>query len=198
MHCKSIRIWDGDIGDEGVRAIHQYIIDTNNPKVELIEFLNCGIGPLGCEFISRMLNPLLSTNISILTLDYNEFGNEGLYNLMLYCKSNKTLKYLSLNYCRIDENGIRYFQDFLTSTSVQLEVLNLQGNPLKNTGVSELIQLLFNNSSIEEINLNNVGFGNDKDIVQNLVGLILGNLKLIIYRFKYNFITDEGNRVIKI
>jgi Ran GTPase-activating protein (RanGAP) involved in mRNA processing and transport len=139
-----------------------------------------------------MLDPVLSTNIKILILDYNEFGNEGIYQLMNKCKYNKTLTYLSLNYCGIEETGIKYFQDYLTSPTATLESLHLQGNPLKNSGVSELIQILFNNIALEEINLNNVMFGNDIEIVQNLVGLIQSNTNLIIYHLKFNFLNDKG------
>ena len=35
---KSLRIWEGEIGDEGMRAIHQFIIETNNSSLNLIEY----------------------------------------------------------------------------------------------------------------------------------------------------------------
>jgi Ran GTPase-activating protein (RanGAP) involved in mRNA processing and transport len=187
-----VRIWDGEIGDEGARAISNYITDTQNSSVGLIELLNSGIGPLGCEFISRMFEGSLPSNISILTLDYNQFGNEGLFNLMNYIKTCKSLKYLSLAYCNIDEKGVNYLDKFLSSTTT-LETLILQGNPLKNSGMSELISILYNNSSIEEINLNNVLFGNDPEgVVSNFANLMASNQTLIVYHIKFNFITDQG------
>lgn len=191
-HCKSIRIWDGNLGDEGVRAFYQFIVDTNKASISLIELLNCNIGPLGCEFISRMFDMSLATKITILNLDYNNFGNEGLYNLMSYIKDAKCLTYLSLGYCNIDENGVKYFNDFLTSSDLMLEKLILQGNPLKNDGAKELIQILRNNTSLEEINLNNTLFGNDVEVIEKLVGLMKGSENIIIYNMKFNFITDQG------
>ena len=81
---KFLRIWEGELGDEGVRDIVNFIIQTNNSSVKLIEFLNGNIGPLGCEFISRIFEPNLPCTMKILTLDYNNFGNEGLSNLLIY------------------------------------------------------------------------------------------------------------------
>jgi hypothetical protein len=172
-----------------VRAFFQFIVDTKNTSVKLIEFLNCGIGALGCEFISRMFDPLLPTNIEILTLDYNNFGNEGLFQLMTYVKESTSLTYLSLAYCGIDENGITHFDKFLTTTET-LEKLVLQGNPLKNSGMNELITILYNNMTIEEINLNNVLFGNDIDVINSLCGLMQNRSNIIIYHMKFNFIND--------
>ena len=79
---KSLRILEGELGDEGVRNLTKAIIETNNSSIKLIEFLNCNIGPLGCEFISRIFEPSLPCSIEILNLDYNNFGNGGLSNLL--------------------------------------------------------------------------------------------------------------------
>jgi Ran GTPase-activating protein (RanGAP) involved in mRNA processing and transport len=139
-----------------------------------------------------MFAPDLATNITILTLDYNNFGNAGLYQLMTYIKDSKSLIYLSLSYCGIDSDGIKNFQEFLTSADIVLEKLILQGNPLKNAGVNDLIQILYNNTSLEELNLNNTLFGNDTELMQSLVGLLQSNTKLDTYHAKFNFINDQG------
>ena len=187
-----MRIWDGDIGDEGVRAFCQFILDTDNTSIQLVELMNCNIGVLGCEFISRIFDKDRVNKISILTLDYNTFGNEGLFHLMDKLKDSKTLTYLSLSYCNIDENGIKYFADYLSGTGICLEKLVLQGNPLKNIGMQQLINIIFDNTSLEEINLNNVGIGNSTETMQSLVSLMKNNLTLLAYSFKFNYITDQG------
>ena len=86
---KSLRILEVEIEDEGIRTIHQFIIETNNSLLNLIELLNDNIDLLGCEFISRIYEPSFPCNFKILTLDYNRFGNEGLNNLLNYLSSNK-------------------------------------------------------------------------------------------------------------
>lgn len=203
-----LRIWDGDIGDQGARYLSIFVTETRNASLSILELLNCGIGPLGCVMISRMFEPSLPTKISILTLDYNNFGNEGLSELMNYIKFNKTIKYLSLAYCGIDENGIIHFDNYINKTTT-LESLILQGNPLKNSGVKQLITLLTSNESIEEINLNNVLFGNGPEksdghdskeknqifdpegVIDDLSKLMQNREQLIVYNLKYNFITDR-------
>lgn len=190
-----MRIWDGDIGDEGVRAFYQFIIDTGNTSIQLVEFLNCEISVLGCEFISRIFDKERFCKINILTLDYNNFGNEGLALLMENLKECKTLNYLSLAYCGIDENGVKHFSDYLSAQDIMLEKLVLQGNPLKNAGMAQLINIIYDNTSLEEINLNNVLFGNNPEVMQNLVSLMKQNTTLLAYSLKFNFITDQGKIV---
>ena len=192
---KSLRIWEGEIGDEGMRAIHQFIIETNNSSLNLIELLNDNIGPLGCEFISRIFEPSLPCNIQILTLDYNRFGNEGLNNLLNYLPTNTTLTYLSLNYCDIDEKGIPFFEKYITTTKT-LEKLILMGNPIKDEGVTNLCSYLLNNDSIEELNINNVNFGTNEDTINKLIYLFENNMSLVIYHVKFNFITENNFRTI--
>ena len=162
---KSLRIWEGELGDEGVRNIVKFIIETNNSSLKLIEFLNCNIGPLGCEFISRIFEPSLPCTMEILTLDYNNFGNEGLSNLLTYLPLNSTLTYLSLAYCGIDEKGIQYL------------------------GVLNLCSFLQVNTNIEEVNINNVGFGISEDTINKLIYLVENNKNIVMYQCKFNFIT---------
>ena len=185
---KSLRIWEGELGDEGVRNIVKFIIETNNSSLKLIEFLNCNIGPLGCEFISRIFEPSLPCSMEILTLDYNNFGNEGLSNLLTYLPLNGTLTYLSLAYCGIDEKGIQYFSDLITK-SPSLEKLILMGNPIKDEGVLNLCSFLQVNTNIEEVNINNVGFGISEDTINKLIYLVENNKNIVMYQCKFNFIT---------
>lgn len=41
--------------------------------------MNCAISPLGCEFLTRSLDPRLGSTLSVLKLDYNpEIGDAGI------------------------------------------------------------------------------------------------------------------------
>jgi Ran GTPase-activating protein (RanGAP) involved in mRNA processing and transport len=175
-----------------MRSIQQYITDTYNSSVTIIELLNCGISPLGCEFVSRMFDTQLPSKISILTLDYNAFGNEGFANLMTYIEKTRTLNYLSLAYCGIDEFGIKFAKNYLESSECTLKKLILQGNPIKNSGASELFTMLLSNLSLEEININNIQFGGDAGTVDNLKTLMATTNSLLAYQMKFNFLNDAG------
>lgn len=167
--------------------------ETGNTSIALIECLNCFITPIGCSIITKLFDPIKIFNIKYLILDFNHFGNEGLANLMINMKYNRFLKYLSLANCMIDENGVKQFSEYINSTDCKLEILNLQGNSLKNIGVSELLTIMYYNNSIEEINLNNTMCGNDSDLALLIARLIQTNTTLGCYYLNFNMFSNEGN-----
>ncbi len=128
-------------------------------------------------------------------MDYNNFGNEGLSNLLTYLPLNGTLTYLSLAYCGIDEKGIQYFGDLITKTP-SLEKLILMGNPIKDEGVLNLCSFLQVNTTIEEVNINNVGFGISEDTINKLIYLVENNKNIVMYQCKFNFITVKNFEII--
>ena len=162
---KSLRICEREIGDEGIRTIHQFIIETNNSLLNLIELLNDNIDLLGCEFISRIYEPSFPCNFKILTLDYNRFGNEGLNNLMNYLPTNTTFTYLSLNYCDINEREFHFLKNILNILKLQKQKINL-GNPIKEENNKCMYQFIQYNS-IEELNIKNANFSVDEEIIVN-------------------------------
>jgi hypothetical protein len=132
------------------------------------------------------------TGIQYLTLDFNPFGNEGLFQLMYVIKNNITLNYLSLAYCNIDKDGVKHFKDYLMNPLCNLNVLILTGNPLENPGVNELFQFLFNNNALESLFLENTRWGGDDDTLFNFLTLIENNKKLFEYKLKRNYLTDKS------
>ena len=154
---KSLRICEREIGDEGIRTIHQFIIETNNLSLNLIELLN--------DNISRIYEPSFPCNIKILTLDYHRFGNEGLNKLMNYLPTNTTFTYLSLNYCDINEREFHFLKNILNILKLQKQKINL-GNPIKEENNKCMYQFIQYNS-IEELNIKNANFSVDEEIIVN-------------------------------
>jgi Ran GTPase-activating protein (RanGAP) involved in mRNA processing and transport len=187
-----LRFWEADIGDEGITAICQYIIETNNTKVSIFEVLNCGITAVGCEAIGRMFDQSLMTGIKVLTLDYNQFGNEGLFQLMYVIKNSVSLNYLSLSYCEIDKDGVKHFKDYLTNPLCNLNVLILTGNPLENAGANDLFQYLFNNLNLESLFIENTKWGGDEETIMNFCTLLEMNKMLFEYKIKRNYLTEKS------
>ena len=146
----------------------------------------------GCDYISNIFDLKYQTELHILTLDYNKIGNDGLYFLQRGLKTAKSLTYLSLAYCNIDETGIKFLADIIPSSICSIKTLVLAGNPLKNAGLNILINALNSNTSVEELNLNNILFGNDEETIFNLTTLMTTNLSLLSYQVKYNLLTDTG------
>ena len=83
--------------DEGARKIAEYICRNN--KVATLELLECGITPLGCEFIGRALTPGAGSALQFLKLDHNNIGTQGMKNLVVGLSVNKDIQGMSLQYC---------------------------------------------------------------------------------------------------
>ena len=92
----------------------------------------------------------------------------------------------------IDEKGVKLFAEYLNNTDVKLEELHLEGNPLRNAGVMELFTILYYNSTILEINLNNTLCGNDPDLALLIARLMQTNTNLGAYYLNFNTFTEDG------
>lgn len=191
-HLQSIRVWEGNINNQGIRAIYTYINEKKNYKINLLEFINCNISELGCEFLSRLFNPLSAFNIKILILDYNNFGDKGLMQLSTTIKINNSINYFSLSYCGISENGINYLKNIFDNDKNEIEYVSLQGNNIGNKGISEFLSLLSekNNNYLEEINFNNTNIGNNQNFINSLLNALNSNKTLCTFSLKFNLISN--------
>jgi hypothetical protein len=70
--------------------------------ITVLELLDNKITPLGCEFVSRVVHPKANTAISVLKMDHNNIGADGVARLAEGLAINKTIVSLSLTYCNID------------------------------------------------------------------------------------------------
>ena len=80
-HVYSIRLWKGMCEDEGTRLICQYII--KQPNITILELLDCGVTPMGCEFLAKCMYPPqlgqgFGSNLAIFKFDHNLIGAKGL------------------------------------------------------------------------------------------------------------------------
>jgi hypothetical protein len=74
-----------------------------------LDLLENGVTALGCEFIGKMiLHPINSVPLIKLKLDHNLIKVEGLKNLTEGLAVNTSLTSLSLNYCGIEAEGVKY------------------------------------------------------------------------------------------
>ena len=79
-------------------------------------------------------------HIKHLKLDDNLIGVEGLKNLSVGLRVNPSITKLSLKYCGITEEGVRFLQDILANISSSIRSLKLQGNHLNNPGIYQLLR----------------------------------------------------------
>lgn len=82
-----------------MRFISKFL--TIKYTLELIDILDNGITPLGCEFLGKaMASPLC--HVKHLKLDDNLIMSQGLKQLVIGLRQNNTIDKLSLKYCGID------------------------------------------------------------------------------------------------
>jgi Ran GTPase-activating protein (RanGAP) involved in mRNA processing and transport len=164
--------------------------------VNILELLDNKITALGCEFISKTLHPISKPSISILKLDHNSFGAQGVKNLSEGLAINPTLKILSLQYCSIDEEAAQALFEILIYTRSALEDINLSGNMLGNEGIKKILHGTAVNKALKKIWLSDNQFNDDEDVLKAIMFCWVKNTHLLRYDFKYNIISSEGLEVL--
>lgn len=190
---RALRLWKCDGGNEAVRSICHYLDSQPPTAVEELQFTDCGITELGCEFLgdsmqSGILRPC--SPITFLRLDFNQIGHAGVEALSL--TQNSTLRYLSLRYCNIGPKGGYYLSHILIFVNSVLEELDLQGNNLKE-GVLDVFVGATRAKALKTINLGDNKFSEDTPgIIEGLLHLFKENKTLENYTLIGNLISDVG------
>lgn len=193
-YCKSVRMWKVKAQDEGVRSTCQFL--EKNKTVKILEFMDNEVGPLGCEFIGRLMDPSVASEILVLKLDHNPFGAAGLEMLAKGLNRNKVVQSLSISFCNIDASGAKYLQQILANINSQLKELNLRGNRLKNDGMIQLCRVLQINTILDTLDVADNQFGEDPTVMESICTVFKDNATLGSYNFKYNGITEEGAKIL--
>ena len=189
-HCTSIRLWQTNCEDEGVRSICQFL--DLGKGVAVLELLDNRITPLGCEFISKSLHPLAKPTIQILKLDHNNFGAEGMINLSEGLAINPVIRILSLQYCGIDAEAAEAVFQILIYTRSALEDINLTGNMLGNEGVIKVLQGTSVAKTLKKIWLGDNQFNDEEDVLKAIMFCWVKNVRLGKYDFKHNILSGDG------
>lgn len=188
----AIRVWKCNGGDESVRSVCGYIDSEEPPGVVDLSFLDNGVTELGCDFLARTLGPNGNKVINSLRLDYNQFGTPGIEKLSLGLSQNSTLRYLSLQYCNIGEDGGIFLAHILMFHRNALEVLKLRGNYLGDAGIADVLTGAQRAKALSEIDLYDNKFTDTPDIIKGLSELIQNNTALTVYDLSGNQISDAG------
>lgn len=187
---REIHLWGAKIEDEGMRALSLYL--NQNVSVTTLDLTNCTIGPLGCEFLANVFGPGSRNFISKLKIDYNDIGDKGMQTLSSGLRSNITLIELSLAYCNIGQDSARSLLEIVINQKTQLKSLNLQGNHLRNHGVTILFRGLTVNNSIETLDLSDNQFGEEPGVLSSFMDLIRTHKKIKFINFTFNGFYEEG------
>jgi Ran GTPase-activating protein (RanGAP) involved in mRNA processing and transport len=190
-HLVSIRLWKTYIEDEGVRAICELM--QKCATVQCLELLDDKVTPLGCEFLGKTLTPgPACPPISILKLDHNAFGSEGLKFLAAGIKENLFLKTLSLTYCDIDQHGARALMEILIFSKSLMEELILTGNQLRNEGTKTVLNGVSIAKNLKKVHLGDNNFNEEEDMLEAIKTCMDRNKTLARYDFRNNDLKDNG------
>ncbi|XDV53572.1 hypothetical protein PO909_022043, partial [Leuciscus waleckii] len=103
---------------------------------------DCDVTGEGCGYLASALcsNP---SHLRMLHLSGNHLGDSGLKMLSELLKDpNCTLNKLGLRDCKVTEGGCGYLASALCSNPSHLRELNLSRNPLRDSGLKRLSDLL--------------------------------------------------------
>jgi Ran GTPase-activating protein (RanGAP) involved in mRNA processing and transport len=150
-----------------------------------LELLDDKVTPLGCEFLGKTLTPgSACPPISILKLDHNAFGSDGLKHLAVGIKENVFIKTLSLTYCDIDQHGARCLMEMLIFSKSLLEELILTGNNLGNQGSKIVLNGVSIAKNLKMIHLADNNFNQEEDMLESIKSCMTRNKTLAKYDFR--------------
>ncbi|XP_033103868.1 ribonuclease inhibitor-like [Anneissia japonica] len=142
---KEVHIWEIPLKHEDVASL-ALTLEKGPYPIHRLELFNCDLQAYALERLLRNASSF-TTPLTILNLDDNQFGDEGVKGLCKGLKNNKTLLSLSLCYCDLGvESGIM-LGEILSSTAIRDVYLN--GNNLETEGAIELVKLLADHAEME-------------------------------------------------
>lgn len=131
-HLADLWFVKSGLTDEGVKYITAYV--QRLEKFKVLNLTNNEITAEGCEHIGICIGPNFKVPLQELTLDFNPIGCAGMEKLAQGLYMNQTIQKLSLNYCNLELESVKYLQQILSFINSDLRYLYLEGNYLRNEG----------------------------------------------------------------
>lgn len=188
---RSLRLWKIQAGDEGVRALCDYLL--TNKELDVLDLLDNGITQLGCRFLGDCFGEHFGVlQVRKLMLDHNLIGDKGLQVLVNGLRRSPFLTELSLSYCGLTDKSAAPVQQMLMFINTNLEVLNLQGNIMGKEGAFQIFRAIEFNERLKEVNLSDNQIPDAKHLVDQLVQVIEVNPTLYSVNLNFNGIMQEA------
>mmetsp|Transcript_18062 Transcript_18062/g.30467 ORF Transcript_18062/g.30467 Transcript_18062/m.30467 type:complete len:567 (+) Transcript_18062:253-1953(+) len=158
FQSKSCRLESLNLASMGVDDERTIVLATGLTTHKSLKHLNLSQNDIGDEGIAALVSGITAaanTSLETLNLSRNAFTTAGVRSLSTLIQSERsTLKDLSINDMRIDDDGISILADALTNnTSLESLCLNLDGST--SAGKKTLLRLLCDTSSINNTYLSN-------------------------------------------
>eukprot|EP00823_Brevimastigomonas_motovehiculus_P003694 TRINITY_DN2285_c0_g1_i1.p1 TRINITY_DN2285_c0_g1~~TRINITY_DN2285_c0_g1_i1.p1 ORF type:complete len:334 (-),score=84.27 TRINITY_DN2285_c0_g1_i1:182-1183(-) len=190
-HLTSLCFWNCDLGDEGAIDVAKAL--PSLPNVSKLEMMDNQLTASTCAALAVVLKKRATSRLTILRLDHNRIGTEGVLQLLDGLHFNSTLRTLSLAFCHLPAACGTVLQKLLKVELIGIRNLNLEGNPLGNEGVSCLADGIFSNKTLTALNIAQTEFGNgDSKSIAALTGALKNAVQLTSINLDGNAIGNEG------
>ncbi|XP_062570893.1 uncharacterized protein LOC134232913 isoform X2 [Saccostrea cucullata] len=136
VHIQDMYLWNYPMTYENMATV-ALLLEKGCYPLRYIEFLDCLLEGYSLQRLSRSFN--ICSTLTSVTLDYNEFGNEGAQYFCKGMEGNVTLLSISMCYCDLGVESGDILGKMLVKTAVR--ELYLDGNNLECKGVISLINL---------------------------------------------------------
>ena len=188
-HIVSLRLWECNIGDEGVAHLCNFL--STNKSIETLDLLKNKITDAGCEFMGRVLGPTSETPLKILHLDHNPIGSSGVEKLTNGLCQNKAINVLTINHAGLDAKCAPSLSRILVFIHSTLKELELIGNQLKSRGVAEILPAAKISKKLVMLNVSDNQVEDSQTLFDNLSDLSVNSRCVRRINLGYNFLTND-------
>nr|XP_054770701.1 uncharacterized protein LOC129278584 [Lytechinus pictus] len=143
-YIKELHVWDIPLKHADVANL-ALMMEKGPYPISRLELVDCSIESYAAERLLRNCAGL--TNLTTLSLDYNEIGDSGCIGICKGLMKNETMISLSLCYCDLGVQSGTALGQVVSTTAIREVYLN--GNNLEAEGVSELIRLAVDHAEAE-------------------------------------------------
>ena len=156
-----------------------------NTTLEKLSMDNCGMGPLGTQFLMKIIKENKNMPLKILNFSYNKMESEGCISLSELLKEKKSLKEIKI---RCNEIGYEGLNSFLNSIkdNENITLIDISNNGLSRKGKS-LPELIASLNNLIHLNLSDLCIG-DRNIIKEVFEILPKLNKLREFSFEYNLL----------
>ncbi|OWF54471.1 uncharacterized protein LOC110444826 isoform X1 [Mizuhopecten yessoensis] len=144
IHIRDLRIWNYPMSHENTATLG-LLLEKQCYPLRLVECMDCLMEPYSVMRFARSFRAC--DTLTTISLDYNEFGDEGCRNLSKGMEGNVTVLSISMCFCDLGPESGKYLGNIVSRTAVR--DLFLDGNNLECEGAIDIIKLCAEQANFE-------------------------------------------------
>ncbi|VWU48089.1 conserved protein, unknown function [Hepatocystis sp. ex Piliocolobus tephrosceles] len=166
-------------------------IKKSSCNIKSLSIFNSNIDTTGIIFLSKSLYDNGYAKLENLSIDCINLITDDIKYLSLSLCNYNALKTLSLQYCNINNDSIRYIIDIIIYVNSSLLTLNLCGNHFNAQGISRLFESFLLNKSLKSIDVSYNMFHSDESFVEAFKKLVANSTNISTLSLVGNFLDNN-------